>query len=141
MRGKYGRLYYGVVVVSLLFVGAAANAATSIKKGVYSAPQAKVGERVYSLECARCHLPTLLGGEKDALPLIGKPFLERWEQSTLDTLYSRMRDTMPSENPGKLTEAEYINVLAFILQKNKFPAGPRALSPDLSALSLIIVDP
>lgn len=140
MSTRSGWLYCGILLLS--FVSASASAQTSVKKGVYSAAQAKSGREVYVLECQRCHAETLLGGgEQESPPLIGRPFLERWEQGTLDTLFGRLKETMPPEAPGKLTDDEYVNVLAYLLQRNRFPAGAKPLSADIGALNQIVIDP
>ena len=46
------------------------GAPRSVKSGVYSEAQAKRGEDLIYLECAKCHSATLLGGENNtpALP-------------------------------------------------------------------------
>ena len=35
---------------------------------------------------------------------------------------------MPQTNPGGLTATQYLAVLAYILQQNKYPAGPAPLT-------------
>ena len=45
---------------------------------------------------------------------------------------------MPPERPGSLPAQTYIDIIAFILQKNAFPAGDVELSADPAALHILI---
>lgn len=126
-------------LTSLAF--AADEAARSVKSGVYSEAQAKRGEDLVYLECAKCHSATLLGGENNTPPLVGKPFLERWTGKHLGELFTKMVTTMPSDDPGRLSKSEYADLLAYVLSVNKFPAGPTNLPNTPEALALITIEP
>ena len=41
---------------------------------------------------------------------------------------------MPSDRPGSLSGPAYADILAFIAQKNGYPAGPKELGDDLAVL-------
>jgi hypothetical protein len=41
---------------------------------------------------------------------------------------------MPADNAGMLGDAAYLDVLAYILQQNFFPAGTEVLKPDAALL-------
>ncbi len=94
----------------------------SVWDGVYTEDQAKRGESVYQKECASCHGASLGGGES-APPLTGGTFLSNWNGLTLGDLFDRIRKTMPLSGPGRLTRQQDADVLAFMLIRNKFPAG------------------
>jgi hypothetical protein len=44
---------------------------------------------------------------------------------------------MPQDNPGALTAAQYTDVLAYLLQFHKFPAGQTELASDLDTLKKV----
>jgi len=94
----------------------------SVWDGVYTEEQAKRGEPIYGKECAACHGAELMGGES-APALTGGGFLANWNGLTLGDLFDRIKKTMPQTSPGKLTRQQNADVLAFMLSRNKFPAG------------------
>ncbi len=109
-----------------------------VSGGVYSADQAKRGEAVYSVSCANCHLEDLSGGTSP--PLSGADFLNGWKGKTMGALFEQTRMTMPFDNPGGLTAAQYADVIAYILSKNKFAAADKELPSDATALQQITLD-
>jgi mono/diheme cytochrome c family protein len=98
----------------------------SVWEGVYTEEQAKRGEAVYKKECGACHGEMLTGGES-APPLTGGSFQANWNGLTLGDLFDRIRKTMPQSKPGSLTRQQGADVLAFMLNMNKFPAGKTEL--------------
>src|SRR5262245_32215251 len=105
--------------MKLLLVAATAT----VWSGVYSAEQAKRGEALYLQHCAAaCHVENL-NGNGPAPALRGNEFLLKWEDFTLGDLLKQIRATMPKVAPGSLSDAQYIDVIAFLLAANKFPAG------------------
>src|SRR5262249_59536598 len=98
----------------------------SVWDGVYTEEQAKRGEPVYTKECAACHGAELMGGES-APALTGGAFLANWNGLTLGDLFDRIKKTMPQTSPGKLTRQQNADVLAFMLNRNKFPPGKTEL--------------
>jgi S-disulfanyl-L-cysteine oxidoreductase SoxD len=116
-------------VVSVTFVaGVAAQAPATVWDGVYTEEQANRGNPTYQRFCAACHGDQLLGAES-APPLVGDAFNSNWDGVTLGDLVNRIRTTMPQDNPGALSRAQTADVIAFILQSGKFPAGSTALDP------------
>jgi len=116
--------------VTLLAVGGALAALAQDKKsvwaGVYDAKQAARGAELYTRACAACHGQDLEGIEQ-APPLAGGTFAQRWDGSALKKLFERMEE-MPPDDPNKrLSDQQYIDVLAFLLSANKIPAGTAAL--------------
>jgi S-disulfanyl-L-cysteine oxidoreductase SoxD len=101
-------------------------AARSVRDGVYTAAQAARGQALYDRRCAECHMPDLSGHEY-AGPLAGFGFQLKWQDATLAELLGRMRG-MPLGRPGSLTGEEYVDVLAYVLQKNDYPAGDTPLT-------------
>ena len=107
--------------------------ARSVWDAVYSTAQARRGQRIYNETCARCHGETLLGGD-DAKPLAGDTFLDRWDRKALWVMFDVTRRTMPDDGPAVLTRAQTVDVVAYLLSANGFPAGVNDLTPDDTAL-------
>jgi quinoprotein glucose dehydrogenase len=90
--------------------------------GVFSATQADRGRAAYREQCARCHGPDLAGGESTP-PLAGAAFLAQWKSKTATDLLDRTRRTMPTDNPGGLSDRQYADIVAYVLSANRFRAG------------------
>jgi glucose/arabinose dehydrogenase/mono/diheme cytochrome c family protein len=77
------------------------------------ASQIQRGAAVYEAHCAVCHGTNLEGG---AGPTLNEPGLHNRYPTARD-LYESVRITMPlaGDGPGSLTDAEYLAVIAFIL--------------------------
>jgi mono/diheme cytochrome c family protein len=122
-------------------VGAQQNASDEslpkIWAGAYSAAQAEQGKVPFTGLCRRCHSDNLEGSERGPA-LKGESFMDNWEQQDLDRLRAKIRDTMPPDDPGKLSEADYLGLVSYILQANGYPAGSAALEERaLSAIQLV----
>ena len=109
----------GLVVTSLVAIGAQG---ASLSDGVYSDRQASRGGRVYRQACVSCHALNLEGGEMGP-GLLGKPFLGPWNGESLGELMALVQETMPQNNPGGLRDQDYVDVLAYLLKANEYPAG------------------
>ena len=123
-------------VLSRIPVGAAqGQPGKSVWDGVYAEAQAGRGAGVFSEKCAKCHATDLGGG--DAPALIGREFAMDWDGLTLAQLFDRVFTSMPQDAPRSLSREETTAVLAYILQKNSFPAGQADLSDQMDALKQI----
>lgn len=123
--------------------GEAAGDQASIWDGVFTAEQAARGERGYTA-CTQCHGRTLNGAaddpdRKSTPPLARAKFLRNWDGRTLATLFEYTKATMPQQNPGSLSEQEYVDVIAYMLSVSKAPAGDAELPPDPAALGRIVI--
>ena len=98
----------------------------TLTDGVFTAEQAARGRVVYEQRCAQCHMPDLAGHEY-AGALAGYGFQLKWQDATLGELLGRIR-SMPQGRPGSLTGQEYIDILAYVLQKNGYPEGTAELA-------------
>jgi mono/diheme cytochrome c family protein len=110
---------------------------TTVWNGVFSPDQATQGQTIFSARCSRCHGNDLSGGAVGT-SLIGNRFMQFWSEGTVASLFTTIRDTMPRNAGGTLTEEEYVHVTAFILQRNGFPAGSSELKP--AAMSEIHIE-
>jgi S-disulfanyl-L-cysteine oxidoreductase SoxD len=118
-----------IAVFCVVFaVTSVAQAPATVWDGVYTEEQAKRGGPTYQTFCAPCHGDQLLGQES-APALVGDAFNSNWEGTMLSDLFDRIRTTMPQNQPGALSRAQTADVVAFILQSGKFPAGTKAFDP------------
>jgi len=124
----------------MLIAGTLEAQTRTTNDGIYSAEQAKRGEAVYADKCAGCHRPDLSGGAF-APPLAGPLFQRVWTGKRLDELYLITKVRMPGYTPGSLTNEEYGDSIAFLLQRNQFVAGEQPLQPDEAQLSGILFVP
>ena len=107
--------------------------------GVYTAEQADRGKEAYDYDCAACHLDDLLG-DGFAPPLIGEPFTFRWSDLSVNDIYQTLYATMPQGAPASLTPQGYVDIVAYMLQRNEYPAGDTELPTDEDAMKDIVVD-
>jgi mono/diheme cytochrome c family protein len=133
------RLKRPAVFCSLVILAGAVRAqpARSTNDGVYSDAQAARGRVLYQERCAACHGDTL--GGKIGPPLSGSAFMTAWGARPLSDLVSKIRSTMPSNDPGKLTPAQSADLVAHLLQVGKFPSGRTELASDEAALKSIVL--
>jgi mono/diheme cytochrome c family protein len=106
--------------------------------GVFTAEQAAAGKTVFENKCAMCH-GAELGGAEMAPPLAGGVFMGNWAGQSAGDLFTRIKTTMPANDPGSLTAAETAQAEAYILAYNQFPAGTTALPADEAALGQIAI--
>jgi mono/diheme cytochrome c family protein len=125
-----------VLLLALAGGVALAQTARSVWDGVYTEDQAKRGAAVYAKECASCHGAELGGGES-APALVGGAFLTNWNTLTVGDLFERIRQSMPQDDPGRLSRQQDADVLAFMLQANEFPPGKTELDKQTEVLKLI----
>ncbi|HLH00065.1 MAG TPA: cytochrome c [Bryobacteraceae bacterium] len=105
---------------------AAIASGQSSQPGVFSADQAKHGQRIVGEKCGACHGNDLDGGQ-EAPALKGDPFWSEWDQQTARSLYSRIISTMPPDSPGTLDEKDVIDIVAFIVHENGVPQSSKAV--------------
>ena len=124
------RFKIAVVVLVGIGVAGAFGAVSAQEKsqwdGVYTAEQAKRGEAVYTEACSACHAPNLAGSDL-APPLAGNEFAANWNNMKIGDLYARISQSMPLSAPASLTAQQYADLIAFILQVGKAPAGSEEL--------------
>ncbi len=89
--------------------------------------QASDGQAVYKQNCAMCHGTSLQGGAGPALA--GDKFSSSLQFSKMSAtqLFDFISKHMPKNNPGELGHDKYVQVFAYILSKNGFPAGDTQL--------------
>ena len=108
----------------------------SIWDGIYTEEQATRGKALYSTDCASCHGAELTGGEM-APGLAGGEFISGWDGLTVGDLFERIRISMPQNAPGSLSGQQNADILAFLLEANKFPTGTSELPKEAMILKTI----
>ena len=114
--------------VMALSEGAQAQDHMTVWDGVYTSEQAVDGRAHYSASCSGCHD----GGDVGAAPglIDASQFLEKWGEDDLISMFDRIRSTMPAREPGSLSEEAYLDIVAYLLEANGFPAGETELAVD-----------
>lgn len=83
---------------------------------------------VYASYCASCHTTAFHTDAQFRFNWLGRSVLE---------LFKVLRATMPEDNPGALSDDDYLRVIAYILQLNGYPPGPDSLVADTTRLRTI----
>jgi mono/diheme cytochrome c family protein len=100
-------------------------------KGVFSAGQAERGEKVYTKICVECHEP---------FEFVGNLWDKEWLGKTAFDFFDLVKTTMPDDKPGTLNSEDIVDVLAYILKLNSYPAGQADIPNDAEKLKLIQLD-
>ncbi|HKY20615.1 MAG TPA: cytochrome c [Vicinamibacterales bacterium] len=101
----------------------------TVADGVYSEAQATRGEASYGTSCSGCHLPDLGGANGPALR--GERFARNFAGRDLKTLYTKIATTMPRGATASLSDAVYLDIVAYILRENGFPAAGGELTAEV----------
>lgn len=100
---------------------AAAGPAGPTLIAFYTEEQARRGQRAFRQVCSDCHYTS---------EFKGPVFTDAWARRTARDLYRELRRTMPDDNPGGLPRQTYVDVMAYILELNGYPAGSDELPPN-----------
>jgi mono/diheme cytochrome c family protein len=110
----------GVVAVGVLAAWSAAGQAkgpgVTTADGVYSKEQARAGEDLYETHCLTCHDKAYF-----------RPVLRSWSGQQVSVLFDVMAGSMPESNPGGLQDEEYLDILAYIFSRSRYPAAEEPL--------------
>lgn len=112
----------------ILFLAPAVQAGGGVttEAGVYSKEQAESGEALYQQHCLVCH-------DKKYF----RPVLKRWNGQSVAVLFDVMSGSMPESNPGGLLDDEYVDILAYIFSRSRYPRGEEPLMlEDLAAITV-----
>jgi PQQ-dependent dehydrogenase (methanol/ethanol family) len=116
------------LVAGLLFAGSVSAAGP----GYYTRAQAASGAAVYTAHCQQCHGVSLEGQSGPALAGTAfKKYVGR--AGTAASLYDFISRQMPADKPGSLSQQNYLDVTAYLISRNGYPAGDVALSPSTLA--------
>jgi len=113
------------------------EAVRSVFDGVFTAAQSARGKQKYSETCERCHKENLRGDlAEEVKPIVGDEFLSEWTKWTVGDLFEFLTTKMPPKRKDRkeISDQDYVDALAFLLEQNGFPAGSAELPPDLDPL-------
>ena len=126
----------------VLVLAATVAAGTALRAGaatpppaLYTDAQAVTGNREYQSNCAACHGAHLEGG---AGPALAGPVLRNLAKDTrlsVGDVFAVIAKQMPLNQPGSLTRQQYVAIMAYILKRNGYPAGEKALTYPLALRS------
>lgn len=95
---------------------------------LYTTAQATAGQQKFSDNCAACHGKQLEGFVGPALK--GKHFAPAKANYHVSDIFTIVSKNMPASQPGSLDHLTYVEIMAFLLQQNGYPAGGKALTFD-----------
>ena len=105
---------------------ALAEGGVTTEAGVYSKEQAKSGKALYEQHCLVCHDNKYF-----------RPVLKRWHGQSASVLFDVMVGSMPESNPGGLLDDEYVDILAYIFSRSRYPTADEIMTmSDLSAITI-----
>ena len=105
--------------------------------GIYTKAQADGAKKQYDKICADCHPFTVAAKKKPKdLPLGDEPFFENWAGRPLTELVTLIALTMPNDGSAVVTEAEALDLVAYMLQQNGFRAGSKPLTKETASAVL-----
>ena len=121
-----------------VFVADAPAQDRTVWDGVYTTEQAMRGEAGYAQACASCHAEDLRG-DSNSPSIVGVSFTFLWGDMSLGALFTRIRTGIPTARPNSLPGQTYLDILAYILEANEFPAGENELGSDPASLEQILI--
>ena len=132
MRGKLVTVaVLGAAALGLAVALAAQTGRRTVRDGVFSAPQAERGARVFESICTNCHEIAEFTG-------VGA-YLEEVEGESLWETFDFVSSEMPEDDPGSLRLEEYAAVLAYIFSVYGLPSGDVDLAVDQESLEAITI--
>lgn len=99
---------------------------------LYTEDQATRGATSYYQNCAMCHGPRM-DGQAGGFPgpaLKGEDFADPSYDFHVDEIFRFVAVLMPAATPGSLSHETNVNIMAFILKENGYPAGRTELTYD-----------
>jgi len=128
-----------LLLLGMSITHAQQTGAKSTMSGVFTAEQAKSGERAFQAKCATCHGADLHSTDAEAPDLTEGAFKFGWQGKTIANRFEQIRSSMPLGNARGLDDQTYIDIVAYILAFNGIPSGNQKLEPDVRALEQIVI--
>jgi mono/diheme cytochrome c family protein len=119
----------------LIRVAGRKGAAAKAPPALYTAQQADTGEQLFQQNCAVCHGPKLEGRAGPALK--GPGFASPQAHFSVSDVFKIVSQNMPAPAPGTLPQEDYVNIMAFLLRENGYPAAEQPLSFDAAGKSRV----
>jgi cytochrome c len=80
------------------------------------------GQHTFDAICWACHSHDLSGGK--APPLTGSEFYKNWQGRKVDALSDFIRNSMPRDDPGFLSDEMARDLVAYIVSRANNPGTP-----------------
>jgi mono/diheme cytochrome c family protein len=120
-------------LIVLLLTSAACGGGDDGATAQSQAEQVAAGREVYVAECAKCHGeqgeggtgPVLIGGSRRIA-----------SYGDTDRLYEYVSTTMPFDDAGSLSEEQYWDSIAYLLDANELLPSEVVLGPDAETITL-----
>jgi len=132
------------VVGSQVHADGSQPAVDSVFDGAFTSAQSARGKAQYLDTCERCHKEDLSGDVTEEVPpLVGDKFLSEWTQWTVGDLFEFCTTKMPPKRKDRraISDQNYVDILAYVLEQNGFPAGKAELLPAMEPLLEIEMSP
>lgn len=110
----------------------------AIWSGVYTPAQAARGKEIFEVQCFGCHRHDLTGSNR-APALRGEHFMLDWDHQTIEALFTKVKNDMPPVYSETVSPQSKLDIIAYILQVNGYPAGSRELAVDSNELKEVRV--
>ena len=108
---------------------AAPAAAPASSAPSFDRAQVAHGKSLYGSACAKCHGANLQGITAPALS--GAAFAPAsGSHLTIGGIYTYMSTNMPADRPGKLKDADYADIMAYLLSENGYVPGNAKMTAD-----------
>lgn len=105
--------------------------------GIYTKAQADGAKPQFEKLCAGCHPFTVAAKKKPKdLPLGDEPFFDTWTGRPLTEMVNVIHLTMPNDGSAALSEKEALDLVAYVLQQNGYPAGSKPLTKESASAML-----
>ena len=102
---------------------------------LFTASQAKQGAAKFADNCAQCHGDNLEGMAGPALK--GPNFASEKSAFKVSDIFTILVNNMPATQPGSLAHDDYVQIMAYLLQQNGYPAGSSELTFDGAGKSMV----
>ena len=102
---------------------------------LYTAAQAAAGMGKFLGNCGMCHGAKLQGLSGPSLK--GPNFASEKADFSVSDVFTIVAQNMPATNPGSLEHDDYVDIMAYLLQQNGYPAGATALTFDGASQSKV----
>jgi alcohol dehydrogenase (cytochrome c) len=124
------RTVFALALAAMLAASAVvrASAAPQPPAALYTVSQAATGNREYASNCAACHGARLDGGAGPALSGRALRLLAKDTRLTVGDMFAVLAKQMPLNEPASLKREQYVAIMAYILSRNGYPAGTKALT-------------
>lgn len=93
--------------------------------------QVERGRSEFGASCGECHSTS---------EFRGTDFQFKWRRRTAWAFFRTLTDTMPEDAPGSLSDQQYVDVIAYILEMNGFAPGDAELTATEAALDQFVMD-